>query len=154
MSATDCECSTEIRFSFGNEPVRKPGNLLPRVSLPIDLRLCIPSGRIWMSCISPVLVSRGRGRSPFRSPFTLGDVDLFLAGMLAPPNLGREYTERFRTLFPKVAQDKGAVLIPCLLEGVAGERELNQEDRIHPNAEGHKRIARNVWSVLKPTLTP
>jgi acyl-CoA thioesterase-1 len=76
-----------------------------------------------------------------------------VAGMEAPPNLGQEYTERFRAVFPRVAESTDAALVPFLLEGVAGIPELNQADGIHPTAAGHDRMARNAWSVLAPILT-
>ncbi|MDX1495274.1 MAG: arylesterase [Longimicrobiales bacterium] len=80
------------------------------------------------------------------------DARIVLAGMEAPPNLGPRYTEAFREVFPQVARDRDAVLVPFLLEGVAGVPKLNQEDRIHPTAEGHRRIARTVWPYLEPLL--
>lgn len=61
---------------------------------------------------------------------------VLLTGMMAPPNLGRDYTDRFNSLFARVAQETGAVFYPFFLEGVAGEIRLNQPDRIHPTAEG------------------
>jgi acyl-CoA thioesterase-1 len=72
--------------------------------------------------------------------------------MEAPPNLGQTYTDRFREIFATVAEDTGSALIPFLLEGVAGVLELNQDDRIHPTAEGHERMAQNVWTVLEGVL--
>ena len=75
-----------------------------------------------------------------------------IAGMEAPPNMGAEYTAEFRAIFPDLAQANGAVLIPFLLEGVAGHPELNLPDRIHPTAEGHAKVADHVWAVLKPVL--
>jgi acyl-CoA thioesterase-1 len=75
-----------------------------------------------------------------------------VAGMQMPPNMGEEYTAAFRSVFPELAATNHAALIPFLLEGVAGKPELNQEDRIHPTAEGHKIVAENVWKVLKPVL--
>jgi len=77
---------------------------------------------------------------------------LVLAGMQAPPNLGADYTRRFRALFPEVARAHGAALVPFLLEGVAGVPRLNQADGIHPTAEGQRRVAENVWRVLEPLL--
>lgn len=74
---------------------------------------------------------------------------LVIAGMEAPPNLGREYTERFRAVYPAVATAHGAVLLPFLLEGVAGVDSLNQADGIHPTAEGQRRIADLVWGVVR-----
>lgn len=77
---------------------------------------------------------------------------ILLAGMLAPPNLGPEYTITFKEMFPNLAAKNSANLIPFLLEGVAADPKLNLEDGIHPNAEGHKIVAENVWKVLAPLL--
>lgn len=77
---------------------------------------------------------------------------IVVAGMQMPPNLGEEYTAAFRKIYPDLAAQNHAALIPFLLEGVGGRPELNQEDRIHPTAEGHKIVAENVWKVLKPVL--
>jgi len=77
---------------------------------------------------------------------------LVLAGMEAPPNLGDTYTDRFRAVFPSAAARTGAILIPFLLDGVAGVDTLNQADGIHPTAGGHAMVARTVWRVLEPLL--
>ena len=76
-----------------------------------------------------------------------------IAGMQMTPNLGPRYTEAFATLFAEVAADKGAALVPFLLEGVATpERfeELMQRDGIHPNADAQPLLLDNVWPVLEP----
>lgn len=75
-----------------------------------------------------------------------------LAGMEIPPNYGPPYTRSFRTIFPEVAQEYGATLIPFFLDGVGGHAELNQEDGIHPTAGGYDIIVENVWKVLQPLL--
>lgn len=80
------------------------------------------------------------------------DVHIVLAGMQAPPNLGEAFTASFRDLFPALARENDAALIPFLLEGVAGIPELNQADGIHPTAEGHRIIAETVWRTLRPLL--
>lgn len=67
-------------------------------------------------------------------------VPALLAGMYAPPNLGREYGAAFDAIFPDLAAAHGVPLYPFFLEGVAMEPGLNQADGIHPNAEGVKRI--------------
>lgn len=77
---------------------------------------------------------------------------ILLAGMQAPPNLGRPYAERFRSIYPEVARAQGVPLVPFLLEGVAGVPALNQPDGVHPTAEGQERLADNVWRVLQPLL--
>jgi len=77
---------------------------------------------------------------------------LVLLGMEAPPNLGADFTRRFRELYPRLADKNGAVLVPFLLEGVGGVPALNQSDGIHPTAEGHRRMAETVWKALAPLL--
>ncbi len=77
-------------------------------------------------------------------------VTIIVAGMLAPPNLGEEYTDKFRSIFTVLSKD--ALLVPFLLQGVGGVPQLNLPDGIHPTAEGHKIVAENVWKVLKPLL--
>jgi acyl-CoA thioesterase-1 len=78
---------------------------------------------------------------------------LVVAGMLIPPNWGREYFTQFQALFPKLAKRYQAQLIPFLLEGVGGRPELNFPDGIHPTAAGHQVLADNVWKILKPVLS-
>lgn len=77
---------------------------------------------------------------------------VLLVQMEAPPNLGGEYTARFRAMFREVAEVADAVLVPFLLEGVAGERELNQADGIHPNEEGARRAAETVWPAFEEAV--
>lgn len=77
------------------------------------------------------------------------ETKIILAGMQIPPNMGENYTTDFRNIFPDLAEKNDVALIPFLLEGVAGDPELNQQDGIHPTAEGYKIVAENVWSVLK-----
>ncbi|MGO8701387.1 MAG: arylesterase [Limisphaerales bacterium] len=79
-------------------------------------------------------------------------VNLIVAGMQMPPNMGEEYDSAFRAIYPELAAKYQAALVPFLLAGVGGHRELNQEDRIHPNAPGHAIVAENVWKVLQPLL--
>ncbi len=90
------------------------------------------------------IVRRTRTRYP--------DAKIVLAGMEAPPNLGPLYTTAFHQVFPSVAEAEGTLLIPFLLDSVAGIPSLNQSDGIHPTAEGHRIMARHVWSVLAPVI--
>jgi len=76
-----------------------------------------------------------------------------IAGMQMPGNMGKEYTDSFRNIFPDLARKNQAHLVPFLLEGVAAKPELNLPDMIHPTAEGHRIVTENVWKVLKPVLT-
>lgn len=78
--------------------------------------------------------------------------EVVLLGMKIPPNYGPEYTQAFEEVYPRVAEDLGVPLVPFLLEGVGGEVELNLPDGIHPNAEGHRRVAENVAPVLAEVL--
>lgn len=77
---------------------------------------------------------------------------VIVAGMEALPNMGASYTNRFRSIFPRVARAHGAIYLPFLLDGVAGNARFNQSDGIHPNPEGSARVAENVWRVLEPVL--
>jgi acyl-CoA thioesterase I len=61
---------------------------------------------------------------------------VLVAGMLAPPNLGKDYGDRFNGLFGRIAKENGTVFYPFLLDGVASVPALNQADRIHPNPKG------------------
>jgi len=80
------------------------------------------------------------------------DLSVAIVQMEAPTNMGAGYTAAFHAAFPAVAERTGVPLLPFLLEGVGGIAELNQGDGIHPNVEGHRILARNVWPVLEPLL--
>jgi len=75
-----------------------------------------------------------------------------LAGMQIPPNYGRPYSEQFRTLFVDLAKEHETGFVPFLLEGVALDRTLFQDDGMHPNEEAQPLIADNVWAVLGPMV--
>lgn len=75
-----------------------------------------------------------------------------LVRMEAPPNLGAQYTRAFRESFPLIAREAGVELLPFLLDGVAGVRSLNQGDGIHPNEQGARLVAENIWKGLRPLL--
>jgi len=77
---------------------------------------------------------------------------LVLVGMRVPPNYGRAYTQAFQAVFPQLARENDAELVPFLLDGVGGVPRLNQADGIHPTAEGQRVIAETVWQVLEPLL--
>ena len=80
------------------------------------------------------------------------DTKLLFAGMQIPPNMGQTYTTEFRNIYSELAEKNKMTLIPFLLEGVGGEPELNQEDGIHPTAEGHRIVAANLWRELEKLL--
>lgn len=75
---------------------------------------------------------------------TEAGLPVLIAGMLAPPNLGREYGEAFNAIYPRLAEKYDAPLYPFFLEGVAMQRALNQGDGIHPNAEGVAEIVARI----------
>jgi acyl-CoA thioesterase I len=75
-----------------------------------------------------------------------------IAGMQVPPNMGVDYAKAFNSIFHDLATSNKIALIPFLLEGVGGVRELNLPDGIHPTAQGQKIVAANVWRVLEPQL--
>ena len=72
--------------------------------------------------------------------------------MKVPPNMGQDYAKKFEAVFVDLAKKNKAPLIPFVLEGVGGVRELNLPDGIHPTAKGHQIVAANVWKVLEPVL--
>ncbi len=80
------------------------------------------------------------------------EAKLVLAGMQVPPNMGQQYGTDFRNIYSDLANKNKMTLIPFLLEGVGGELKLNQQDGIHPTAEGHQIVAENVWRELKNVL--
>lgn len=90
------------------------------------------------------IIDKARAKNP--------DMKIVVAAMQMPDNMGAEFTGKFKEVFPKVAKEKDARLVPFLLEGVGGVEELNQADRIHPTGEGQKKVAENVWKVLEPAL--
>ncbi len=80
------------------------------------------------------------------------DCKIVLAGMRIPPNLGIEFAENFEKIYAELASRNKIALIPFLLVGVAGEKDLNLDDGIHPTAAGHKILMENVWAILAPLL--
>ena len=79
-------------------------------------------------------------------------IQVILAGMKLPPNYGEDYTARFEAIYRDLARVHTLPLIPFLLEGVGGERTLNQADGIHPTGEGYRIVVDNVLRSLLPIL--
>ncbi len=79
-------------------------------------------------------------------------VKIVIAGMLVPPNMGPDYTTKFKKVFPTLAKKNNASLIPFLLQDVGGVEKLNIADGIHPNADGHKIVANTVLKAIEPLL--
>ena len=74
------------------------------------------------------------------------------AGMLAPPNLGRDYGDEFAAVFRRLGARPGVMFDPVFLEGVAGDPALNQPDRIHPNAKGAAMVAERMVPLVAALL--
>ena len=77
---------------------------------------------------------------------------VLLLGMQIPPNYGPDYTGGFRAMYPRIAGDLDVPLVPFLLAGVGGVRDLNQADGIHPTAAGQEKVADNVTPYLEKLL--
>lgn len=77
---------------------------------------------------------------------------IVMAGMMVPPNMGKEYTEDFKRVYPELATKNKATLIPFILDGVGGIEKLNQADGIHPNVEGHLIISNKITPVFEKLL--
>ena len=76
--------------------------------------------------------------------FKSRNITILLAGMLAPPNLGKRYGEAFNHIYSDLAKRHGVLLYPFFLEGVAGRKELNLSDGKHPNARGVEFIVARI----------
>jgi acyl-CoA thioesterase-1 len=72
-------------------------------------------------------------------------VAVVLGGMKMVKNMGKEFTDAFEGIYPAVAEEKGVILVPFILEGVAGEKHLNLPDGIHPTAEGYEKVAALIY---------
>lgn len=90
------------------------------------------------------IIDQVRARQPHAS--------IVIAGMQLPNVASDDYVGAFGGTFRAVAEKNRATLIPYFLEGVGGDPELNQWDRVHPNAAGQRVLAENVWHVLEPLL--
>jgi acyl-CoA thioesterase-1 len=77
---------------------------------------------------------------------------VLLAGMYTTTDSGQDYERQIDEAYKSLAKEQGVALIPFFLEGVAGKSELNQQDGIHPNAEGTRLVAATVYRYLKPML--
>ncbi len=80
------------------------------------------------------------------------NIAVLLAGMYAPRNLGTDYTSRFDAMFLRLAQAHGLVLYPFFLDGIAGDRALNQADLLHPTPEGVRVIVQRILPTVERFL--
>jgi acyl-CoA thioesterase-1 len=77
---------------------------------------------------------------------------ILLLGIHLPPNYGRFYTEEFDRTYQELADKNDVPLLPFLLDGIATNRDLMQDDGIHPKANAQKQVLENVWPYLKPMI--
>jgi len=80
------------------------------------------------------------------------NVEVLLAGMYASRNLGPDYVARFDSIYPDLAKKHGLILYPFYLDGVAGQRNLNLPDGIHPNAEGVRTMVERMLPTVETFL--
>ena len=82
------------------------------------------------------------------------DVKILLLGILLPPNYGKFYTQQFHQIYADLAEKYALPFVPFLLEGVATQPALMQDDGIHPKADAQEQVLDNVWPPLKKMITP
>jgi len=80
------------------------------------------------------------------------DISVIVAGMMAPPNMGKDYENAFNNIYPFLTKKYDATLIPFFLDGVALDADLNLPDGKHPNAKGQKIVLENVWKAIESQL--
>jgi acyl-CoA thioesterase I len=102
-----------------------------------------------------------RGTDPAVTKAALSDIltrlkargiPVLLCGMLAPPNYGKDYADRFNPIYPDLAKSFGVPLYPFFLDGVAADAKLNQADGIHPTRAGVDIIVKNIMPVVEAFL--
>jgi len=118
---------------------------------PVDVLVIELGGNDGLRGLSPSALKKNLEAIVERTRAKYPGVQIVLAGMKMPANLG-EYATQFERVYSEVAKEQSLALVPFLLDGVGGRPDLNLPDRIHPTAEGQKILAENVWKVLKPTL--
>lgn len=119
---------------------------------PIDILLLELGGNDGLRGLPPEVTHKNLQTIIDRTKTKYPKAKIVIAGMMVPPNMGKGYGEKFNAIFPALAKHNSAALIPFVLDGVAGLRELNLADGIHPTAKGHQIVAANVWKALEPLL--
>jgi acyl-CoA thioesterase I len=105
-----------------------------------DARQLAPTAAIEKSLRAAVRKAKASGAKVF-----LGEMRIF-------PNYGKEYADGFAAIYPRVAREEKAELLPFILADIAGRAALNQADGFHPNAAGHKKIAAKIKPYLEKRL--
>ena len=120
--------------------------------VPVDIFVLELGGNDGLRGLSPAvaaknlqgIIDRVRAKNPA--------VKIIITGMQMPVSMGEDYRQKFAAIFPALAETNQATLLPFLLENVGGEPELNLPDGVHPTAAGHRIVADNVWTALRPLL--
>ena len=108
-------------------------------------------GGIGMSGLS--LIMKGKGFTVQGSDIANNkNIKIIIAGMVAPTTHGTEYKKEFDAIYPKLSKKYNLPLIPFLLEGVALDPSLNQQDGIHPNKEGTIVISKTLRKFIEKTI--
>lgn len=100
--------------------------------------------------VDPALVERNL--DAMLSLLKARGIPVVLAGMVAAPNLGHAYGEQFGTIYPRLAEKYGATLYPFFLDGVAGDKSLQLDDGMHPNAAGVERMVERFLPIMEQAL--
>lgn len=119
---------------------------------PVDVFVLALGANDGLRGISPELTRRNLQQIIDRVRSKYPEAKIVVAGMQMPPALGDDYVRAFQAMFPAVARENDAALVPFLLEGVGGQPKLNLDDQIHPNPAGHRVVASTVWNVLRTLL--
>jgi acyl-CoA thioesterase-1 len=81
------------------------------------------------------------------------NIPVMLAGMYASRNLGPDYVQKFDSIYPDIAKTYDLVLYPFFLDGIVGDRSLNQADGMHPTAKGVEVIVEHILPTVETFLT-
>lgn len=120
------------------------------LTLQPDLVILATGGNDSLRAIDPALTKANMRQ--LVQAFQAAKVPVILAGMQTVQNLGEEYANTFRAIYPAVAEEYQIPLIPFFLEGVAGDPKLNQPDFIHPTAEGYTIVVETVYPYVVEAL--
>lgn len=82
------------------------------------------------------------------------EIEVVIAGMLSPPNMGDEYAAEFNAIYPELAKEHDVRLLPFFLEGVAAESRLLLADGMHPNEKGVSRMVDNILPLVLEVMEP
>ncbi|MEZ4865180.1 MAG: arylesterase [Caldilineaceae bacterium] len=120
------------------------------LTLKPDIVILATGGNDSLRAIDPALTQANLEKLVER--FQQAHVVVVLAGMQTVQNLGESYTNAFRAIYPAVAAKYDLILIPFLLEGVAGDPKLNQDDFIHPTAAGYAIVVNTLYPYVLKAL--